>query len=143
MQCAICMQYPSEPVECQTCKCPFCKDCVDKWSKKANTCANGCENAVYGKVHPFFWKTLSALKIKCKNEGCEEEFLLDFSKSHLSSCSFSRLRCSYCSEEVLRKDVPKHREECVNFDCQECGALKAKRKTHSCINELKEKLGAS
>lgn len=62
--------------------------------------------------------------MKCKNKGCEEEFILELAQSHARECKFQLMRCTFCSLELLRKDIGVHQEECRLGDCDECGLKK-------------------
>ena len=43
LSCTICLEVCTEPKKCKQCKKFYCKDCINDWKKRNNTCPNCCQ----------------------------------------------------------------------------------------------------
>lgn len=70
--CSICLEFPIQPAECQTCDALFCRECLEKWiSTNYSHCPLMCPNPVYKKVSHTLDKILRNLHTQCKHTGCD------------------------------------------------------------------------
>lgn len=70
--CSICLEFPVQPAECQTCDSLFCSECLEKWIlTNYSHCPSMCPNPVYKKVSHTLDKILRNIPTQCKHTGCE------------------------------------------------------------------------
>ena len=65
IECAICKNIVSEPVQCLNCQNIFCKNCIDSWKKKNKQCPFRCSDNKYFKSKRIN-ELLEKLIIKCE-----------------------------------------------------------------------------
>src|SRR5574344_2466704 len=70
-KCVICEDLLREPMKCTQCENNFCKQCIENWMKKSNTCPFKCKDFEV-KPAKFISQMLEKIKFKCKN-GCDAE----------------------------------------------------------------------
>ncbi|XP_041085932.1 RING finger protein 151-like [Polyodon spathula] len=96
-------------------------------------------------------KSISRLKIKCKNEihGCCATFPLSDQYSHSTACDFKVISCPNegCKVEVLRKELARHLQSCDFWrePCMMgCGTVLTHQThaQHNCYRELKREFEA-
>lgn len=106
--CPICCSIIFKPYQCTKCENIFCKDCIENWQKKSETCPFGCGKSIY-KETKLAQRLLNLIKIKCKN-GCDEEVSYGDIISHYEEkCSKIDFRSKYFElknkyEDLLKKN---------------------------------------
>jgi len=91
--CGICLGVFNNPFETKCCRQTFCKQCIENWISKSNTCP--LDRSLL-RAHDLIKSSkivinlLSKLKIKCDNsdKGCQQVIDLGSLSSHLIVCDF-------------------------------------------------------
>ena len=81
--CQICQCIMIEPVMCLGCQNYYCKNCIESWKKKSETCPNRCEKPIYKNIIEKN-RVITKFKFKCIN-GCGAEIAFGDIKSHYES----------------------------------------------------------
>ena len=135
-KCSLCQKIMLNPVECELCGHDFCFNCLNSSNcpfgcktKKINKaslsiynilnnikfkCANiGCtESLEYSEVEKHF-KECPYQRIKCENEGCDKIILRkDYLHHNKNECEYSKIKCKFCLNEFIKKEIDKHEKEC-------------------------------
>ncbi|KAI1896004.1 hypothetical protein AGOR_G00090340 [Albula goreensis] len=96
-------------------------------------------------------KSISRLRIKCKNEakGCTATFPLSEEFCHSAGCQFEPVACPHqgCSAQVLRRDLEAHAQRCEHWRqlCpMGCGTLLSlqTQAQHNCYRQLRQEYEA-
>ena len=62
---------------------------------------------------------LSAFKFNCLNDACEVIVMYNDLKWHPENCLYEHIPCSFCEDEIIRKDLESHQVECMDYvKCQ-------------------------
>lgn len=80
MICTICDGVVYQPLQCVKCENLFCKNCIEEWRKKSDSCPYKCQNFEL-KENKIIKNILSNLKFKCKN-GCDIQIPYNDLKEH-------------------------------------------------------------
>ena len=140
LECEICLDVLTDPVQTSCCGQSYCKDCISKLRKQV--CPHCRENleAFPDKKSVRF---INDLQIKCPyhiDDKCQWKGSSSELKNHLKicdikpvfcslrcgkqfekknvalhstySCRLRKVPCKYCQQEVMDKDMAKHHEEC-------------------------------
>jgi hypothetical protein len=142
IECAIDMSISLNPVICIKCENIFCKDCVDLWKKKSNTCPMRCEpfeckdlkNTLYG-------QQLKKIRLFCAFQkfGCKETPLNEEKEKHEKECTYRPIRCTKCKID----GIPKYLYEehmllnCGSFKIN-CFICKQEKSVGEFINHFKD-----
>lgn len=107
--CQICQCIMIEPVMCLGCQNYYCKNCIENWKKKSETCPNRCENPIYKNIIEKN-RLITKFKFKCI-KGCGAEIPFDDIKSHYdSNClenkkeKLSKIKILSMNEASMLKD---------------------------------------
>lgn len=96
--CPVCDCIISDPLGCNKCKQHLCRTCIQDWREKGkNSCPiSGCEVFVQEKAHPFFFKYLSSIKLKCPNseKGCTAIISHQAFTKHVNTCEYKPWQCN-------------------------------------------------
>ena len=70
------------------------------------------------KPDKYFTDKLGELKLTCPFEDCQQ--IMDYSTfpAHKNSCTFNpeaHTDCKYCYEDLIRKNIPRHLEKCMEY----------------------------
>ncbi|MGH0130177.1 UNVERIFIED_CONTAM: hypothetical protein FKN15_048955 [Acipenser sinensis] len=159
------VEVPDQDLVCSIChgvlRCPvrvacshiFCKTCILQWMKRQETCPC-CRKVVHRELMFVVYKlskSISRLKIKCRNEihGCCATFPLSDQYGHSTACDFKVTSCPNegCKVEVLRKELARHLQSCKFWKepCRMgCGTVLTHQThaQHNCYRELKREFEA-
>ena len=113
--CLICQSVALDPQQLTCCGKLYCKTCLDKQKKAANSCPT-CRKVINSFPDYLSSRRINALMVKCDNErkGCKWQSELANLQGHITNCKFNMATCKHCSRKVARKDVSKHHNECPN-----------------------------
>ena len=140
LECEICLDILSDPVQTSCCGQGYCKSCIDQ--VKNSVCPH-CREIL--KVFPDkkCLRFINTLKIKCPYHtedkcqwkgsssalkdhlklcgikpitcslGCGKQFEKRFKEVHMKYfCNLRKIPCTYCRKQIMKKDIAKHHEEC-------------------------------
>jgi hypothetical protein len=100
INCCICLDIVSYPLECENCESLYCEDCWDRLNQSGRKCVINC-TAPVKKANKFIYSMLNQLRIKCpscQKSGIEYEIYI----RHASACSITRNIST--EEELLKKN---------------------------------------
>ena len=87
--------------------------------KKQTKCPlSGCSQIQTERAHPYFYKNLSSLRLKCRNaeHGCAQEIAYEVYEKHLLECPYQLVSCensqSGCQFRAISKLMPEHAAGC-------------------------------
>lgn len=134
--CPICLLVLREPHQLTCCGYSFCQPCVkllDADKKGCPTC-NEAEYTVF--PNKGLKRSLHSYRVYCsyKKEGCGWEGELGELDAHfnvkerLGECEYVSVKCTYCFQHCLRRDVRSHEtKDCTQrpFTCEHCHDFKA------------------
>jgi hypothetical protein len=128
-KCRICLQVSLTPVTCKTCETVFCKECIENWKKKSNTCPMRCQNFEVKEESRLVKNILSKFYFQC--EKCHNKIKVDEYEGHLRICSEDITACqNECGELIRYSFIDTHKRLfCPNalIQCHCCGSM-VKRK---------------
>src|SRR5437870_1594728 len=120
--CSICGDVFLQPVQRPLCEHVFCRECIESWLEKQNTCPQ-CRKPLNKddlKDAPLLVRTLLGdLELCCdfESHGCEEIVKLDHLKDHVKGCPFnpdgSVVCAKGCGSLLKRKEVESH--SCLSY----------------------------
>lgn len=123
LKCPLCLDLLKEPALTSCCGQHFCQKCIDNVKPKTHICPLCNENKFETFLDKQKQRTVNALKVYCRMRvrGCEWEGELGKLNQHLDiccgDCKFVQVECEFgpagCMENILRKDVVKHQQECM------------------------------
>ena len=128
-ECPLCLHVTRDPHLTGCCGQHFCQTCIDQILADQQPCPF-CKSPNFSvmldkkqnrKVHE--------LKVYCtrKEEGCswsgELENLDSHSDTDSGHCQYIKVKCTRCSEQLLKCHLQEHVESCPNrpFSCEHCG----------------------
>jgi hypothetical protein len=113
-KCAICLEIPCIPVECPACGQIYCDECINKALTKIKACPK-CQRRISTKdikTSAFVGQKISGSKIKCKNIGCKEKFLVGKNGAtafdHYKRCQYMKVICDDCKVVMQFSAFNKH-----------------------------------
>ena len=123
LKCPLCLDLLKEPALTSCCGQHFCQKCIDNVKAETHICPLCNENKFETFLDKQKQRTVNALKVYCRMRvrGCEWEGELGKLNQHLDiccgDCKFVQVECEFgsagCMENLLRKDVVKHQQECM------------------------------
>ena len=123
LKCPLCLDLLKEPALTSCCGQHFCQKCIDNVKAETHKCPLCNENKFETFLDKQKQRTVNALKVYCRMRvrGCEWEGELGKLNQHLDiccgDCKFVQVECEFgpagCMENILRKDVVKHQQECM------------------------------
>ncbi|KAJ8363794.1 hypothetical protein SKAU_G00126250 [Synaphobranchus kaupii] len=146
--CTICQGVLRCPVRV-ACNHVFCKKCILQWLKRQETCPC-CRKPVNQSFIFMMYKlskSISRLRIKCKNEthGCDATFPLSEEYCHSTACLYELVPCPHqgCGAQALRRDLETHTQRCEHWRqlCHMgCGTLLSlqTQAQHNCYRQLRQ-----
>lgn len=120
--CSICDDL-FEDVVAVKCQHNFCRSCLTRWietqTDKSHVPCPQCRSI----FHPTFGikdsriirNLLSVFQFKCSIESCKIVINYDELNLHREKCLYSRILCTFCDEEMLRRDLKTHEMGCINY----------------------------
>ncbi len=122
--CLICQSVANDPYQLTCCGKLYCKSCLDKQKKVANTCPT-CRQAIQSFQDPLSSRRIKSLRVKCDQtrNGCCWEGELMHLKGHLLNCKFNTVPCKLCSQRVPRSAIVNHlKRQCSKrrYVCPHC-----------------------
>ena len=130
LECTIDYKISLTPVICTKCETIFCKNCMEDWKKKSNTCPMRCTPLqLYSPGEGLVKQQLMKIKLFCVNKiyGCNEEILIAEMKLHEKNCLYTPIKCDFCLKDLIPKVFyAKHLlEECKHnlLRCISCDSL--------------------
>ena len=71
VMCTICEGLLNDAVICASCETPYCRNCIETWQLKNNSCPARCSPPLITKsIFRMLRNTLDEVKLKCKVNGC-------------------------------------------------------------------------
>ena len=123
LKCPLCLDLLKEPALTSCCGQHFCQECIDNVKAATHVCPLCNEKGFNTFLDKQKQRTVNALKVYCRMRvrGCEWEGELGKLDRHLDvhggDCQFGEVECEFgpagCMGNVLRRDVVKHQQECV------------------------------
>lgn len=83
--CIICSLIVSVPKQCSSCENPFCKECIDSWTKMNPTCPFKCSDFSIYEANRVLKNLLDKLEFMCPN--CEGKFSFEKYEFHRDLCT--------------------------------------------------------
>ena len=123
LKCPLCLDLLKEPTLTSCCGKHFCQECIDNVKAATHVCPLCNEKGFNTFLDKQKQRTVNALKVYCRMRvrGCEWEGELGKLDRHLDvhggDCQFVEVECEFgpagCRDNILRKDVVKHQQECM------------------------------
>ena len=122
----------------QECQHHFCTGCIKEWVEAQTEltgllcpqiyCQGVFDPANGHLIEPprLLRNMLSVLKFKCLNQGCDATVSYDEWHSHKGDCIHGTIICMFCDEEIVRKDLEKHKLGCISYVKHENSELEVK-----------------
>ncbi len=128
VKCKICFMISLKPVACKQCESVFCRECLNTWLKKHNTCPLRCKNFDINEEPRLVKNILSKFYYSCRN--CKNKICLNDFDHHSQTCSESRINCNDCNQLIRKSFLPTHLKlfcENATVQCDLCKSI-VKRK---------------
>lgn len=119
LACSICMKVLCEPHLVNCCEQQFCKNCLEKWLGRSNSCPH-CRSTDFSHIlMKQASRKIKELKVYCPNKqhGCTATFKVSECEEHLSTtndrgCLYILVKCpNHCSTELPREQMKTHLEK--------------------------------
>jgi len=139
--CILCHSLPLHPLQCRGSEVVLCKECYDEWAKP-NQCPQNCEKPEYKSPSKITMKLFPEVRVACryKENGCLQIVSFDSLGMHGQECGFCEVKCPFCLNGFLRKDLKEHEKLCEHEDytCKVCKKVvnKKEQEGHSCFEHL-------
>ena len=116
-KCFLCKNVLLNPVECEICGHNFCYNCLNS----AN-CPFGCKDKKINKASLSLYNILNNIKFKCQNIGCTECLGYSEVEKHIKECPYQKIKCENkgCDEIILRKDILDHEKSKCDYTKMRC-----------------------
>ena len=119
-KCSLCHKIMINPVECEQCGHNFCFNCLN-----ASGCPFGCTPLKINKASLSIINILNNIKFECANMGCTEILFYSEVEEHTKECPYKKIICQNegCGKIILRKDILNHnKNDCEYFKmkCKWC-----------------------
>ena len=143
--CSICTGLLWNPIRCKTCLTMFCKQCISKWKSKSSKCPMNCGEFQEDTVDRNLKNMLEKFKLYCPNNqsGCISIINYNDFIDHVNKyCDFIRYKCKLCNQEVNKKDIENHYNNCpvicINNQQDEilCDVCKGNIKNKNYVNHF-------
>jgi len=137
-KCAICTSVAFAPPN-QECGHLHCRSCLEQARKRKKECPQ-CRAPVSSRCleqpNGFVQREILQLHVKCMQagRGCEWSGTMGADhrnlREHYAVCGYHKARCQACEQDVLRKDVPQHPQQCPArlIRCDHCQERMSHRK---------------
>ena len=137
-ECPVCLHILREPYQVTCCGKSFCRLCIERVKGDLQHCP--CCNAENFNDFPNkgLQQPLYGFKVYCskKEKGCEWKGELGQLDNHLNlgdaeeleGCEFVEIKCSYCSNVILRRQLLDHKNNHCDkrpFGCEYCNEYEA------------------
>lgn len=122
--CLICQTVADNPYQLICCGKLYCKSCLDRQKKVANSCPT-CRRPIQSFQDHLSSRRIKTLRVWCDNEryGCQWEGELMNLKGHVLQCRHNAVPCKLCSQRVLRSEIVSHlKTKCMKrrYNCPHC-----------------------
>ena len=122
LNCSICDELIENAVTLG-CQHNFCRLCLTGWiasqTDESNVPCPGCRtifDSTSGlEGSRLIRNVLSVVKFKCTNQLCEEKVNYGELTLHQGMCLYGCVTCSFCEEEIVRKDLESHKIGCIGY----------------------------
>lgn len=134
-KCKICFNVALKPTTCKKCENVFCKDCIENWHKKSNTCPFRCNNFEIGEESRVIKSILSKFYYSCKK--CNNKISLDQFEYHSKTCDIDSIICEKCGDFVKNYYIDTHLKLfCSNYEipCPLCSAIVKRKQISNKLN---------
>jgi len=126
-----------KPVACKQCESVFCRECLNTWLKKHNTCPLRCKNFDINEEPRLVKNILSKFYYSCKN--CKNKICLNDFDHHSQTCSESKINCNDCNQLIRKSFLPTHLKlfcENATVQCDLCKSIVKRKNLGSAETEL-------
>ena len=83
------------------------KECLDSLPVYCFLKAKGCEwNGVLEQLRDHIEKDCSEVRLWCPHAECNIYVSRNLMMAHMESCNYRLLKCEFCNEFVIQKDMP-------------------------------------
>ena len=100
LTCSICLGLLNDPVMCESCQNSFCRNCIDSWLERNNTCPMKCKKISFIEVNRTLKTLLEMVLIQC---ACGTKVSLLKYPDHKVECM--TITCFNCKENVQLKNL--------------------------------------
>ena len=145
-ECPICLCVLKEPYIIDCCGNSFCRTCIDPIKEECKPCPL-C-NVQFTNTIPDkrLQRTLNELQVYCchKEDGCEwvgelgnltQHLNLNFQlqSDRLIGCQLVSIKCTFCSEDIQRKNIKEHEEDLCPERPYRCMYCEEYESTHKVV----------
>ena len=109
--CGICHEILVEPMVTKCCQQTYCRQCIEEWLQRQNTCPNDRKSLIKQDLCPaprLVVNLLNEMSVKCDYhlDGCQEVVPYSQLSTHLKSCEFNLCKtCGYRGRDEEHKCV--------------------------------------
>ena len=99
--CGICQDVLNNPMATKCCRQSFCKDCIDEWLLRQNTCPTDrkpMNSSDLVNVPRLVLNLIDGMQIKCQYSGCSVVETIGQISEHQKSCEFGHCKVCDCDE---------------------------------------------
>ncbi len=121
--CPICHDLLLNPITI-VCQHTMCRECIAKAVERRSccpVCRTIClldEDDIIDKTpNMVIMAALDYFRTPCRNYGCSEKMLTREKEAHETTCAFGEVKCEFCRDDVIRKDLIEHIQECGFHTC--------------------------
>jgi hypothetical protein len=100
--CIICAGIIIDPLQCLSCENCFCKNCINAWIKKSNTCPFKCAKIETKEASRLVKNMMSRLIFKCPLYSCERDIPYEDLSQHEKKCTTETTTCPMCKSTVKK-----------------------------------------
>ena len=134
-ECPICLHILQEPHQVTCCGKSFCRQCIERVKAEHKPCPCCNKDKFNDFPNKGLQQPLYGFKVYCTNKGkhCEWKGELGDLEKHLNQnlqdekelegCEFAEIKCSYCSDVIVRSKLLHHKIELCDkrpFSCEYC-----------------------
>ena len=87
LECPICLDLVMDPVECESCRKLFCKECIEGWLKNSNNCPNAHKFIKKSTLDDWIKPALNKIFIKCPFQSCNNSYAYSTWSNHIKRCA--------------------------------------------------------
>ena len=90
-----------DPVECDSCRKLFCKECIEGWLKNSDKCPNQHQFKKKSTLDDWIKPALNKIFINCPFKSCNNSYAYSTWSSHVKRCASKSKGCKPLSTDSL------------------------------------------